>query len=291
MANYHGRTLRTGCLLSFRTPALYERDRPNKYEALPQVIASANKVPSGYQATTQFNTLSDDPDFQQVMHSQNLSELFPMDGNDQYGDCTVAAVAHGITVWHGMIADSYIPSEGEVVDSYMALTGHKDQGIGFLMVLNRLFWCGLFHEARGARLSSLGVRDKNHIQQAIRYFGVVFICYQCQTVDVDHFHKQEPFTWHDALSSDYHSVCVYAYDPTGVDFLTWGGTQHADWRWWDHCVREVYTVLPTAEATSGQFSGPPPAELRAYLRSMRLAQLRPAPTSPPETSGCFRACF
>ncbi len=35
--------------------------------------------------------------------TSNTSQLFPMDGNDTLGDCTIAALAHAITTYRGLI--------------------------------------------------------------------------------------------------------------------------------------------------------------------------------------------
>lgn len=37
------------------------------------------------------------------LNMSNSAELFPMDGNDHYSDCTIAAVAHAIAVFNGLI--------------------------------------------------------------------------------------------------------------------------------------------------------------------------------------------
>jgi hypothetical protein len=37
------------------------------------------------------------------LHISDPTKLFPMDGNDTKGDCTIAAVAHAITVNRGLV--------------------------------------------------------------------------------------------------------------------------------------------------------------------------------------------
>ena len=49
----------------------------------------------------------------------NISELFPMDGNDTYGDCTIAGLAHYITLMNGFCSNRVIPSQGDVINLYL----------------------------------------------------------------------------------------------------------------------------------------------------------------------------
>jgi hypothetical protein len=66
------------------------------------------------------------------------TKLFPMDGNDTLGDCTVAALAHAITVYRGLVGAEAIMSKQAVVKLYMHLTGGVDSGMNEADVLN--YW-------------------------------------------------------------------------------------------------------------------------------------------------------
>ena len=52
--------------------------------------------------------------------------LFPMDGNDTLGDCTIAALAHAMTMFHGMLGKHKIMAKAAVVGAYVHLTGGVD---------------------------------------------------------------------------------------------------------------------------------------------------------------------
>src|SRR5580704_17359171 len=63
--------------------------------------------------------------------------LFPMDGNVTLGDCTIAALAHAITVYRGLVAKTkLILAKQQVVKLYYHLTGGQDTGLNELDVLN-----------------------------------------------------------------------------------------------------------------------------------------------------------
>ena len=55
---------------------------------------------------------------------------WPMDGNDHYGDCTIAAAAHALQCWNAVTAmQDQVPSEKAVVAQYLALTHGADNGL------------------------------------------------------------------------------------------------------------------------------------------------------------------
>ena len=64
--------------------------------------------------------------------------LFPLDGNDTLGDCTMAALAHAITTYRGLLGSKDIMSKQAVVKLYLHLTGGVDSGLNELDVLN--YW-------------------------------------------------------------------------------------------------------------------------------------------------------
>jgi hypothetical protein len=72
------------------------------------------------------------------LKTSDPTKLFPMDGNDTLGDCTIAALAHAITAYRGLIHKETIMAKSAVVKLYMHLTGGVDSGMNELDVLN--YW-------------------------------------------------------------------------------------------------------------------------------------------------------
>src|SRR5271167_4363067 len=69
----------------------------------------------------------------------------PIDGNDQFGDCTIAGVAHLISSWDAETKErDPIPDETEVVSEYFNLTGGEDSGLNEADVLKTWHTTGLF---------------------------------------------------------------------------------------------------------------------------------------------------
>ena len=185
------------------------------------------------------------------LKNSDPTKLFPMDGNDTLGDCTIAALAHADTVYGGLIGKKKIMARQAVVKLYMHLTGGIDSGLNELDVLN--YWRS--HLASGDKIvafASVDVKNHTHIQQAIQLFAGVYIGFQVQENCVEEFDAHKPWT-PGPLTQDGHAVYAVAYDATGVTVLTWGNTQKATWAWWDECVDEAYAILPP-EAKKADFA-------------------------------------
>jgi hypothetical protein len=192
--------------------------------------------------------------------------LFPMDGNDALGDCTIAALAHASTVYHALVGKETVMSQKSVIKLYWHLTGGVDSGLNELDVLN--YWRK--HSAASERLlafASIDVKSHAHVQQAIKIFGGVYLGFQVQQSCLADFNARKPWT-PGPLTQDGHAVYAVAYDQEGVTVLTWGNTQKASWAWWDECVDEAYALL-SAEAT--KFEGIKLAELKSDLDSIATA--------------------
>ena len=165
-----------------------------------------------------------------------------MDGNDTLGDCTIAAVAHAITVYNGLVGKKKIWDKKDVIKLYMHLTGGIDSGLNELDVLN--YWRK--HPVDSDKIlayAAVDVKNHTHIKQAIQLFGGVYLGFQVQQNCIEDFNAGRP--WKPApLTNDGHAVYVVAYDKKEVTVLTWGNIQRATWSWWDECVDEAYAILP-----------------------------------------------
>lgn len=185
------------------------------------------------------------------LHQTNPSVLFPMDGNDTYGDCTIAALAHAVTTYRGLVGKELIPARQVVVKLYLHLTGGVDSGLNELDVLG--YWRQ--HPFSGDEaLAYVSVDPKNHphVQQAIQMFGGVYLGFQVQQDCLQDFDARRPWT-PGPLTHDGHAVFATGYDQSGLTVLTWGNTQQGTWAWWDACVDEAYAIL-SPEAKASEFA-------------------------------------
>ena len=72
------------------------------------------------------------------LETKDPTSLFPMDGNDRLGDCTIAALAHAVTVYRGLVKHRHLMAEHSVTKLYMHLTSGIDSGLNELDVLG--YW-------------------------------------------------------------------------------------------------------------------------------------------------------
>jgi hypothetical protein len=189
-----------------------------------------------------------------------------MDGNDTKGDCTIAALAHAITVYSGLVKKQDIMSQPNVLKLYMHLTGGVDSGLNELDVLK--YWQS--NSISGNKiLAYVSIDAKNHtnVQQAIRLFGGVYLGFQVQQNCIQEFDARQPWT-PGTLTQDGHAVYAVAYDSNNVTVLTWGNTQLGTWAWWDECVDEAYAILPPEAKQSDFDPGFNFAQLQADLNAV-----------------------
>jgi hypothetical protein len=182
------------------------------------------------------------PSLYEHLHTSDPATLFPLDGNDVLGDCTIAALAHAVTTFSGKIGHRNIMPEAAVVKLYYHLTGGVDSGLAELDVLN--YWQShAVSEDRILAYVALDVKSHAHVRQAIQLFGGVYLGFQVQEDCIEDFDARKPWT-PGPLTSDGHAVYAVGYDSAELTLLTWGNTQQATWAWWDECVDEAYAVLP-----------------------------------------------
>jgi hypothetical protein len=169
-------------------------------------------------------------------------KLFPMDGNDQLGDCVMAGGAHILTNWYGMINKKKIPTRCATVRQYKHLTGGQDTGLNMLDTLNYWRQHGLFGEKIDAFVEN-NIKNQMQLMQSISVFGGLYFGANLQVGAQDDFRAGRIWT-KGPLSGDGHCMVILSYDQNGVTLLTWGAIQKADWDWVFCCLDEGYTILP-----------------------------------------------
>ncbi|MFI4935402.1 MAG: hypothetical protein ACHP7N_12330 [Caulobacterales bacterium] len=194
------------------------------------------------------------------LRTNDPTALFPMDGNDTLGDCTIAALAHAITLYRGLTAQRKIMAKTAVTKLYFHLTGGVDSGLNELDVLN--YWQKTTVDGdKILAYATIDPKNHTHVQQAIQLFGGVYLGFQVQQNAIQEFDARQPWT-PGPLTNDGHAVFATGYDGDGVTVLTWGNTQQATWAWWDECVDEAYAILP------------PEAEAKTFDPGFNFAQLQ-----------------
>lgn len=197
-----------------------------------------------------------------------IPELFPMYKNDLIGDCVVAGMAHGITVYHGMVTQLHIPSEQSVVKTYYHLTGGIDSGLYLLDGVK--YWRSTGIE--GAKVFAyvkVNHHNRNHVKQAISIFGGLLAGFQCQEKVVEEF--QAGKAWQPGIPINAgHAIYITGYDLDCVECLTWGSTQKGTWAWWEQHIDECYALLPDEAQFPGFTPGFDFIKLKSDLQEVAI---------------------
>lgn len=198
----------------------------------------------------------------------SIPDLFPLDGNDRLGDCTIAGIAHAITLYRGLVDRKSIMPAQSVINLYYHLTGGVDSGLPELDVL-KYFQSHAIYSERLLAFVAVDPKNHTHVQQAIQLFGGLYIGFQVQQNCIADFDARRTWT-PGPLTHDGHAVFAGAYDADTVTVLTWGNTQKGTWAWWDECVDEAYALLP-ADARSDNFApGFDFAQLQADIKALAV---------------------
>lgn len=188
-----------------------------------------------------------------ALKTSDASVVFPMDGNDQYGDCTIAARAHADTVWNAFDTVKSIATRAWCLRLYFHLTGGVDSGLDPLRVMKN--WRGTKSPADNI-LGFVAIDPANHthMQQAMALFGCVYVGFQCQKDIILDFNAHKPWV-PGPLINEGHAVVFTGYTGSGptdlLNVLTWGADyQQGQWAWWDECSGggrgEAYAMVPNA---------------------------------------------
>jgi hypothetical protein len=184
-----------------------------------------------------------------VLKNSAVTSMFPMDGNDVEGCCTIAGRAHCLTLFEGFIGKKSIPTKAQVHKLYRHLSGGEDTGLNMLDVLND--WRkNPFNGEILDGFAKLKVHNHDHVKQAIAFFGCVYLGFQCQEDVLTDFNAKKVWT-PGKLTEDGHCVVATGYDADTIEVLTWAARQKGTWDWWDTCVDEAYILLPKEAETKG----------------------------------------
>jgi len=171
-------------------------------------------------------------------------------GNDQWGDCTMAGLAHLVSAYKGLIGELYIPKEEDVVKFYLEQTNGQDTGLCELDVLKTWQKKKWFNDEDIAFLS-IDPKNHDHIKQAIAIFGGVYLGVNLPVSAEDDFQANR--TWDcGPLSGGGHCVVSCKYDEKTINILTWGDQVDATWNFVDCAVTEAWAIVSLeAEKISG----------------------------------------
>jgi len=207
-----------------------------------------------------------------VDYAEKVANGFPMDGNDQYGDCTMAAAAHLIQAWNAETNINLpVPTDTEVVAQYMKLTDGKDTGLVESQVLQDWMKGGLWGNKIVA-FAPVNVHSLDALKQAVAFFGGVYVGIQVPTNAQTQFASGLPWTldpgWESQPIEGGHAIPILGYDDQWLYCVTWGAVQQMAWDWWSTYSDEAWVVLSEEYQKAGKMDGIDVAALQADIASV-----------------------
>lgn len=171
----------------------------------------------------------------------SLTDLYPMNYNDQYGNCAFCAVSHAVTTYKGLVGEKYIPNADEVLKNYLQYNNGQDIGCNLLQLFKTWQKTKWFRDEDIAFVK-IDPKNNDHIKQAIALFGGIYLGVNLQqNADAD-FHTNTTWT-PGPLTGDGHAVYLLSYDSETVKILTWGDYVLGSWAWLNYCTTEAWAVV------------------------------------------------
>lgn len=167
-----------------------------------------------------------------------------MDGNDQYGDCTIAGVDHLIAAWDVTYngPDSR-PVNSTIVETYFSLTNGQDSGLNENTVLETWRTQGLFGNkiAAYAPVNPTSIVD---IHQAVAFYGAAYLGIAIPESAQEDFQNNAPWTVHrrSPIEGGHCIVCV-GYDAQGLLCVSWGRLVQVTYPFVQKYFQEAWAIV------------------------------------------------
>ena len=176
-------------------------------------------------------------------------------GNDKYGDCTIAGMAHtdmAIAAVNKEPLPVFTDAQAEAI--YFQLSGGQDSGLVEANVLAYAQSTGLFGPgSKIAGYAPIDHRNADEFRQVIASFGACYTGINVPANAQAQFAAGQPWdltgTPDDNRSDGGHAVPAVGYSTTGVTFVTWGALQVATWRWLAVNLDEAWALVDSEEPT------------------------------------------
>jgi hypothetical protein len=180
---------------------------------------------------------------------------YPMLGNDEYGDCTIAALAH-LFMTQAANEGRSVPAfaDKDVENFYFKLGAGKDEGLEESVVLGYARDHG-FPLSGGHKLEAwvaIDPHDLDEVRSCMSLFNGLYIGAELprtaeSQVEWDVVGNMRgnaaPGTWGG------HAMAAVRFDQRGLVLPTWGELKRATWEWWAAYVDECYVCLDAERAS------------------------------------------
>jgi len=179
--------------------------------------------------------------------------VWPMMGNDTYGDCTCAAAGHMVEEWTANTSTEKTLSNTQILAAYNHFAkGNADAGANMLDVLKYWRKTGI----GGDKITAFAqLEPKNDIQarDAVNLFGNCYIGVALPNFAVAPGTDFLQTPWvvppqgpvGDAAPNPQNGHCIPAvgYDARNLYVVTWGALKSMSWQFYDAYMDEAFAVL------------------------------------------------
>lgn len=168
-------------------------------------------------------------------------------GNDKYGDCAFAGMAHAIMCWcknHGVVVDfsvDQVLAEYAVVTGFDPKTGANDGGAALYDVLRYMARNGFIGHKLAAYVS-VDPKKPDEVREAIYLTGCVYAGFNVPTSI-----EQESGIWRvqpgPVKFEGGHCVPLPKYSASSFTCVTWGGEQEMEENFFTSYFDEVWALV------------------------------------------------
>ena len=218
--------------------------------AIPRYMKAAPHRPAGLKKYQDYLASEAKlPTPPEILHRYEHVHRWPLDGNDIYGDCSMAAAAHAIHAWNIATRQSNpVPTTQEVLAEYFKVTNGADIPLQEAEVLKLWHRNGLWgHKILGYTPVDMG--DIHLIKQATYLYGLALVGVRLTKKSEHQFKLQQPWTlqrgWKSEPIVGGHAVPVIGYDPYHLYVVTWGRVQKMSFDWWHAYGDEAWAIFPS----------------------------------------------
>lgn len=193
-------------------------------------------------------------------------------GNDKYGDCTFAGIAHAMMAIAQVLGlTEKAPTTEEVVKEYLSYTKGEDGGAVEADLLK--FWQN--NEIFNGKAAAYAPTDKSDIDElksVIATYGLAYIGIEVPSVCQEQFAHHKPWSLtHTAADNNIiggHCIILVGYDDKYFYGITWGAVQAIEWTWLQAYMTESWAIITPEIVTKGEYGQMRLAELLADIEKL-----------------------
>jgi len=193
-------------------------------------------------------------------------------GNDQYGDCTFAGIAHAkMATAQVLDLTEPVPTSDEVVNAYLSFTGNQDAGAVEADLLK--FWQS--NEILGGKIAAYAPTDKadqDELKSVIASYGLAYIGIQVPAVCQQQFAQRQPWALTGTPADNNivggHCIILVGYDEQYFYGVTWGAVQAIEWTWLQSYLEESWAIITPEIVVKGEYGQLRLADLLADIEKL-----------------------